>query len=213
MRFFPMIALLFLQPAFGQSITVFNASSVADIIDKHSAKYKSFSGRFVYKKNNRTQSGTITYAAPDKLVMQFGTANNPQNQKIISDSRFLWIIDGDIIGRQSLETVTNPLGAWNIKRLITQYTPTAPNTGLEIMYGSTPAYKIVLEPKKNTTSFRRIELIAEKSGLIRQITGISRVGIKTELSISYNEFNQEYDQKLFLVETTEDSQIYDNIFN
>ena len=64
----------------------------------------------------------------------------------------------------------------------------------------------------NTTSFRSIDMIADKTGLIRRVKATSRIGVVTELSISYSEFNKEYGIDEFVVNTTEDSQIYDNIF-
>jgi len=198
---------------FAQAIKVFNASSVADIIEKKSASIKSFKGRFVYKRNKRTFYGTIIYQTPDLLSMQFGTESNPEDKRIISDSQFIWVKEGDIIARQKLGEATNPTGVWNLRRMRRQYIATTPKSGLEIMYGKIPAYQIILEPKWNTTSFRQIEIIADKDGLIRRIMGISRVGVKTELSLSYSEFNNEYDVKNFRIYTTEESQIYDNIFD
>lgn len=209
------LTLLILIPSinFTQAIKVFNASSVADIIEKKSASYKSFKGRFIYKRNKKAFYGTIIYQAPDLLSMQFGSDSNPQDKKIVSDQHYIWVKEGDIIARQKLGEKTNPIGAWNLRRMRKQYIPTAPNSGLEIMYGKLPAYQIILEPKWNTTSFREIEIISDRNGLIRRITGISRIGVKTELSLSYLEFNKEYDMKNFQVYTTEESQIYDNIFD
>lgn len=197
---------------FGQArrVQVQNAATVVEFIEQSVSKYKSFAGSFVYRKNNKTSQGSIIYAAPDKMVMDFAG-----NLRIVSDGKFVWISDGSLIGRQSLEAAnTSPVALWNLRRLSGQYTATAAPEGLEIMYGNTPAYQIIFEPKANTTGFRRIELIAERdSGLIRQIKGTSRVGNRTELAVSYREFNKTYNETNFIVETTEDSQIYDNVFN
>ncbi|MGL5255207.1 MAG: LolA family protein [Brevinema sp.] len=212
MRFRVLTVLLCLSiNIFAQSgrVEVRNAASVVEFIEQNTAKYKSFGGSFVYKKNNRTQQGSILYAAPDKLSMTFVNST----AKIVSDGKFVWISDGNLIGRQNLESSTSPINVWNIRRLVAQYTATSAPDGLNVMYGTVPAYRIIFEPKANTTSFRRIELIAERdSGLIRQISGTSRVGIKTELAVNYREFNKNYNDTNFTVEVTEDSQIFDNIF-
>ncbi len=94
-----------------------------------------------------------------------------------------------------------------------QYIPTAPGTGLEIKYGTIDAYQIVMQPRVNTSSFRNIDIISDKSGLIRRIKGTSRVGVTTELTFYYDEINREYDDGEFRVTTTEETQIYDNIFD
>ncbi len=195
-----------------QAISVFNANSVADIIEASSAKIQSFKGSFVYKKNNTSHSGIITYVSPDKLLMQFGTEANPQNKKIVSDGQYIWVQEGDIIARQKMTDSNSPVSAWNIRRLRQQYIPTSPSSGLDIMYGSIPAYQIIFEPKVNTTSFRNIDVIADKDGRIRRIRGTSRIGVVTEISFSYREYNKQYDAKEFVINTTEDSQIYDNVF-
>ncbi|MGL5955828.1 MAG: LolA family protein [Brevinema sp.] len=208
------ILILVLIPGFlsAQAISVFNANSVADIIETTSAKINSFKGTFVYKKDRSSFSGVVTYVSPDKLLMQFGTEANPQDKKIVSDGQFIWVQEGNIIARQKMTDTGNPVSAWNIRKLRRQYIPTAPGSGLEIMFGNTPAYQIILEPKVNTTSFRNIDIIADREGLIRRIRGVSRVGTVTELTFHYQEFNKEYNSKSFVVTTTEDSQIYDNIF-
>lgn len=197
---------------FGQAkrVQVQNAATVVEFIEQNLSKYKSFAGSFVYKRNNRTFQGTLLYTAPDKLLMNFN-----DKTKIVSDGKFVWVSDGNLIGRQSLdESKTSPIAMWNLRRLSSQYTATSAPTGLEIMYGNLPAYQIVFEPKANTTGFRRIELIAERdSGLIRSIKGTSRVGSRTELALSYREFNKAYPETNFIIDTTEDSQIYDNVFN
>lgn len=212
MKYSLLLVLLLPVLVSAQSISVFNATSVADTIEQSSAKIKSFKGNFIYKKDNRTFYGIMIYVSPNKLVMQFGTENNPQDKKIVSDGRFIWVQEGDIIARQKLEEETNPVNAWNIRKLRRQYIATAPNTGLEIKYGNLAAYQIVFEPKVNTTSFRRINIIASKDGRIYRVQGTSRLGVVTELSISYKEINKEYDDDEFVVNTTEESQIYDNIF-
>ena len=211
MRFWILPTLLGLSiGTFAQArVEVKNAASVVEFIEQNTAKYKSFGGSFVYKKNNRTQQGSIIYTAPDKLVMNFANST----AKIASDGKFVWISDGNLVGRQTLEAAGTPLNVWNIRRLAAQYTATSAADGLNVMYGSVPAYRIIFEPKANTTSFRRIELIAERdTGLIRQITGTSRVGTRTELAVSYREFNKVYNETNFAIEVTEDSQIFDNIF-
>ncbi|MGL4560905.1 MAG: LolA family protein [Brevinema sp.] len=194
-----------------QAIKVFNANSVADIIEKKSATYKSFKAQFVYQKDKRSFSGTMTYVAPNKFVMEFKKTNTGDNKKIVSDGNFIWIQEGMIIARQKLGNDSS-ITSWNIRRLRKQYIATAPKSGLEIIYGKTPAYQINFEPKWNTTSFRFIELIADKNGLIQRIKGVSRVGVTTTLSLTYLEFNKSYDPNVFTIETSEDSQIYDNIF-
>ncbi|MGL4563089.1 MAG: LolA family protein [Brevinema sp.] len=194
-----------------QAIKVFNANSVADIIEKKSATYKSFKAQFVYQKDKRSFSGTMTYVAPSKFVMEFKKTNTGDNKKIVSDGNFIWIQEGMIIARQKLGNDSS-ITSWNIRRLRKQYIATAPKSGLEIIYGKTPAYQINFEPKWNTTSFRFIELIADKNGLIQRIKGVSRVGVTTTLSLTYLEFNKSYDPNVFTIETSEDSQIYDNIF-
>lgn len=198
--------------SYSQEISVFNASSVTDIIEKSSAKITSFKGHFVYKKDKKTYSGIIYYSSPDKLLMQFGSEANPQNKKIISDGKFIWVQEGDIIARQRMGESNSPIDGWNIRKMRNQYIATAPSSGLEIKYGNILAYQIIFEPKVNTTSFRSIDMIADREGLIRRIKGVSRVGVTTELSISYSEFNRDYDESYFVINTTEDSQIYDNIF-
>ncbi|MGL4366885.1 MAG: LolA family protein [Brevinemataceae bacterium] len=195
-----------------QQITVFNASSVADIIEKHSANYKSFKGNFIYKHNNKSYSGIITYVAPDLLLMQFGSASAPQNKRIVSDGKFVWVKEGDIIARQKLGTNSHPVQSWNITRLRRQYIATVPVTGLKTMFGKIPAYHIMFQPKHNATAFRSIEMISDRNGLIYRISGVSRIGVKTELSLNYTEFNKQYDPSVFVLQTTEDSQIYDNVF-
>lgn len=212
MPFLVLITILIPNILFAQAISVFNANSVADIIEKYAAKVTSFKGQFIYKQGRSTQSGIITYVSPDQLLMQFGTEANPIDKKIVSDGKFIWVQEGDIIARQKMDETSSPLTGWNIRKLRRQYIPTAPSTGLEIKYGSIPAYKIILEPKVNTSSFRNIEIIADRDGLIRRIKGTSRVGTSTELTFIYREFNKEYDTKDFVVNTTEESQIYDNIF-
>ena len=212
MRYLLLIMIALPMNLFPQSIKVFNASSVIDIIEKSSSKIKSFKGRFVYKKDKRSYSGYIIYVVPDKLLMQFGTEASPQNKKIVSDGKFIWIQEGDIIARQKMGESSSPITGWNIKKLRRQYIATAPSSGLEIKYGSLAAYQIIFEPKVNTTSFRSIDMIADKTGLIRRVKATSRIGVVTELSISYSEFNREYTEDEFVINTTEDSQIYDNIF-
>ncbi|MGL4677084.1 MAG: LolA family protein [Brevinema sp.] len=209
-----LILILAFIPSFlsAQAIAVFNANSVADIIETSSAKITSFKGNFVYKKDRSNFSGIITYVSPDKLLMQFGTEANPQNKKIVSDGKFIWVQEGDIIARQKMTDTSNPISTWNIRKLRRQYIPTAPSSGLEISFGNIPAYQIILEPKVNTTSFRNIDIIADREGLIRRIRGVSRVGTVTELTLYYKEFNKEYPSKNFTITTTEESQIYDNIF-
>ncbi|MGL4388000.1 MAG: LolA family protein [Brevinema sp.] len=194
-----------------QAISVFNANSVADIIEKKSASYKSFKANFVYQKDKKSFNGVMTYVSPNKFVMEFKKSSTGDNKKIVSDGSFIWIQEGSIIARQKLGKETT-VTSWNIRRLRKQYVVTAPKSGLEIVYGQTPAYQVNFEPKWNTTSFRGIELIADKTGLIQRIKGTSRVGITTTLSLTYIEFNKSYDQKIFVIETSEDSQIYDNIF-
>ncbi len=212
MRYLLLIMIALPMNLFPQSVVVFNATSVIDIIEKSSSKIKSFKGRFVYKKDNKSYSGYMIYVVPDKLLMQFGTESNPIDKKIVSDGKFIWIQEGDIIARQKMGENTNPITGWNIRKLRREYIATAPSSGLEIQYGSIPAYQVIFEPKVNTTSFRSIDMIADREGLIRRVKAISRVGVVTELSISYSEFNKEYGIDEFVVNTTEDSQIYDNIF-
>ncbi|MGL4394186.1 MAG: LolA family protein [Brevinema sp.] len=195
-----------------QAISVFNANSVADIIEKKSASYKSFKANFVYQKDKRSYTGVMTYIAPNKFVMEFKKTNTGDNKKIVSDGNFIWIQEGTIIARQKLGKETT-VTSWNIRRLRRQYIVTAPKTGLEIMYGKIPAYQLNFEPKWNTTSFRGVELISDKNGLIYRIKATSRVGVTTTLSLTYIEFNKNYDSKIFVIETSEDSQIYDNIFD
>ncbi len=210
-----LIMLLILIPSIlsAQAISVFNANSVADLIETESARIKTFRGRFVYKKNRESYNGTITYVAPDKLLMQFGPAADPEDKKIMSDGAYIWVQEGDIIARQRMTPENNPAEGWNIRRLRQQYIPTAPSTGLEIKYGEIDAYQIVMQPKVNTSSFRNIDIIADKKGLIRRIRGTSRVGVTTELTFYYNEINREYDENEFRITTTEETQIYDNIFD
>ncbi len=213
MHYFTLMLLLLIPSlASSQAISVFNANSVADIIEASSDKVRSFKGTFTYKKNNSTSYGVITYVAPDKLLMQFGTEARPQRKKIVADGQYIWVQEGDIIARQRMSSDNSPVTGWNIRRLRQQYIPTAPASGLEIMYGTTPAYQIIFEPKVNTTSFRSIDIIATRDGRIRRIKGTSRIGTITEITLSYSELNRTYDSKDFVINTTEDSQIYDNVF-
>ncbi|MDK2818319.1 MAG: outer membrane lipoprotein carrier protein LolA [Spirochaetota bacterium] len=212
MKYLLLIMIALPMSLFPQSIVVFNATSVVDIIEKASSKIKSFKGKFVYKKDKNSYSGYIIYVVPNKLLMQFGTESDPIDKKIVSDGKFIWIQEGDLIARQKMGESTNPLTGWNIQKLKRQYIATAPRSGLEIKYGSIPAYQIIFEPKINTTSFRSIDMIVDKEGLIRRVKATSRVGNVTELTLSYSEFNKEYGAEEFIVNTTEESQIYDNIF-
>ncbi len=213
MKYMLLMFLVLPSVVFSQAISVFNASSVANEIEKASAKITSFKGRFVYKKDKSSYFGVITYVSPNKLIMQFGSEANPADKKIVSDGKFIWVQKGNLIARQKLGEENNPVKAWNIRSLRRQYIATASSNGLEIKYGQTPAYQIVFEPKINTTSFRRIEMIADKkTSRILRVRGISRVGIVTELAISYSEINRGYSDEEFVVNTTEESQIYDNIF-
>ncbi len=213
MHYFTLMFLLLIPSiASSQAISVFNANSVADLIETSSSKVRSFKGTFTYKRNNSTFYGVITYVSPDKLLMQFGTEARPQNKKIVLDGQHIWVQEGDIIARQKLTSDNSPVAGWNIRRLRQQYIPTAPASGLEIKYGTASAYQIIFEPKVNTTSFRTIDIIATTDGRIRRIKGTSRIGVVTEITISYSDFNRSYDTKDFVINTTEDSQIYDNVF-
>lgn len=208
-----LILMLFPILLFSQTISVFNASSVADLIEQKVSKIKSFKGNFTYKKDNKVSTGSIIYVAPHKLNMEILSSDgSAEPKRIICDGINMMVQQGDLIARQRLMEDTHPLKAWSISRLRYQYIPTAPASGLETMYANVAAYKIIFEPKLNTTNFRTIEMIVDTQGLMRFVKAVSRLGITTELTLSYREFNRDYFNKEFEVVTTEKSQIYDNIF-
>ncbi|OHD56973.1 MAG: hypothetical protein A2Y33_08410 [Spirochaetes bacterium GWF1_51_8] len=211
---FPIGLFLFLalSSAQPQTIEVFNAMSIVDIIQERIAKIETFTGTFAYVFDGKSFNGTIIYKAPDKFRMDFKGVM----QRIMSDGKYLWLLfdSQDIAVKEILDkSKANPMMGWNLKRLIKDYAPMEPKEGFKVKYKDQIAYKIIFEPRNNTAGFRKIEMIASLEGYILKIKAVTSMGKNLEFELTYNmsSINQPVSDGSFVFVPDENTQMYENL--
>jgi outer membrane lipoprotein-sorting protein len=196
--------------AYAETIDVFNATTIANLIRDRVAKVNTFTGTFTYRIDNRNMNGEIHYKAPNKFSMDYENKN-----RIVSDGRNLWLFfeSHNIAVREGLDRDTStPMVGWNIKRLMREYVPVLPRDGnYRVSYANAPAYRVFFSPRSNTAGFRSIEMIVSEDGLIRRINAVNQLGKTIQLSINYSTINNPIRDEVFMFEIDEETQVYENI--
>ncbi len=150
-------------------------------LSKEYANIKAMQANVSVKRASRSESGLLTYVAPNKLRIDF---YNPKDQVlVISDDLFqLYVPRYEMIMEQKLRSgdaanATGVATSEGLKLLIDNYNASYANgeDGLQPLGegSSTMVYKLKLDWKNYTEGFRELEISVTKNMQILRIIGIT----------------------------------------
>lgn len=200
---------------YAQQVEVLNASTIVDLIEDKISTIQSFTGKFAYTYKGVERGGMIYYKTPDMFSMEYWKGDDDEGDVVIcdGDTLIMYFEAANIAIKEHLddEDEDNPVLAWNLDRLTSEYTPTIPDDGYEVSWGGEVCYKVEFTPKNNTTGFSDIYLVASKEGLIYKMWGKTRLGKELSMGITYYSFNSGIDSEHFEFSGDENTQIFENM--
>ena len=148
-----------------------------------------------------TQTGTVRYKAPDKLLIEF---SNPAGQRIVSDGKTMWIYIPSlrVVAEQDLRSSNVPaVTASGLRRLFSRYhyrfagkdQPEPQTTG-------EPLYTLQLRQKETRSGYRSMKLWVNKDYMIVRAQGETSTGKTVEISFSNIRTNVDFQNALFRFE-------------
>ena len=149
-----------------------------------------------------TQTGTVKYKSPDKLLIEF---SNPAGQRIVSDGKTMWIYIPAmrVVAEQDLRSggdVPAPTAS-GLRRLFSRYhyrfagkdQPEPQKTG-------DPLYTLQLRQKETRSGYRSMKLWVNKDYMIVRAQCETSTGKTVEISFSNIKTNVDFQNALFRFE-------------
>lgn len=177
--------------AFAYKFDFITVSDVVKNVQSKFGSFKTYQAQFVIVSEKldkkKTQQGTISYKASNKLMINFFS---PQGQKIVCNDKMMWIYipSMNVVAEQDLKGGDAGLltsGSIGLKRLFSKYHYRFDGKEQpEIQSDGTKCYTVFLKQKESRSGYRTLKLWISEDYMIQRASGETASGKKVDITFS-----------------------------